>query len=303
MQNGGMRRGYLLLLLLAMVALFACGRFRRKAGAGQFSDHKIVLAGLERTYTVYTPAGGPGGTMLALLHGGGGKASGMIGLARGMQTLADMHGILLVYPDGTGGHWNDGRRDISAAARENVNDVAFLRAIAAAYTQNIRRVFVAGMSNGGMMAQRVACEMPDVVAGVVSIAANMPAELAPVCNPQAPVSVMFINGVQDPIVPYAGGEIKILRNARGTVLSTEDSLAFWQKQGGCTALPDMPFTANSVKRDYRCTRGRLRLIRVSDGGHAWPGGSPYLPGFMIGKTSSEFSASEQIVEFILQNQR
>jgi polyhydroxybutyrate depolymerase len=155
------------------------------------------------------------------------------------------------------------------------------------------------MSNGGMMAQRVACDMPDVVVGVVSVAANMPAELAAVCAPRSPVAIMFINGVQDPIVPYAGGEIKILRNSRGTVLSTEASLAFWQKQGECTALPDMPFTANSVHRNYRCERGRLRLISVSDGGHAWPGGSPYLPGFMIGKTTTEFSASEQIVEFLL----
>lgn len=296
-----MSKRFFLLFCAGTLLLPACGRFRRKAGAGQFSDHKIIVAALERSYTVYTPAGAQADAMLLLLHGGGGKPSGMIGLARDMQSLADKHRLLLVYPEGVGGHWNDGRRDISAAARQNVDDIAFLRAIAGAYTQNIRRIFAAGMSNGGMMAQRIACEMPDVVSGVVSVAANMPAELAPQCTPQAPVAVMFINGVQDPIVPYAGGEIKILRNSRGTVLSTEASLAFWQKQGGCTSLPDRQFTANSSRRDYRCERGKLRLLSVSDGGHAWPGGSPYLPGFMIGKTSEEFSASQQIIDFILEN--
>lgn len=294
-----MRRRFFLLFCAGALLLPACGRLRRKVGAGQFSDHKIVLAGLERSYTVYTPAGGQADAMLLLLHGGGGKPSGMIGLARDMQSLADKHRLLLVYPEGVGGHWNDGRHDISAAARQNVDDIAFLRAIAAAYTQNIHRIFAAGMSNGGMMAQRIACEMPDVVSGVVSVAANMPAGLAPVCAPRSGIAVMFINGQQDPIVPYAGGEIKILRNSRGTVLSTEASLAFWQKQGGCTPLPDRPFTANAFSRDYRCARGALRLIAVSDGGHAWPGGSPYLPGFVIGKTTGEFSASEQVVAFLL----
>lgn len=297
-----MRISTVLVLFFSMLACNTCGALRRKPGAGKYSDHKINVADRERSYIRYAPAGGTPRAVLILLHGGGGKASSMIRQAVGMPELADRHGILLLYPEGVGGHWNDGRGDISEAARTGVDDVGFMRALVAeeAGKRDIRRVFAAGMSNGGMMAQRIACDLSDVIAGVASVAANLPVELEKNCRPAQPVRVMFIAGMADPIVPYGGGPIKVLRNERGVVLSIEESLGFWRERLQCRAGSDEVMTANSVRRKYSCPAGALTLIAVKNGGHAWPGGSPYMPEFVIGKTSDEFSASEKIVEVLLQ---
>lgn len=295
-----MRITPVLALAFLLTATADCGALRRKPGAGSYSDHKIEAGGLTREYIRYAPAGEAPRYVLILLHGGGGKPKGMIRLAHDMPALADKHGILLLYPEGLGGHWNDGRGDISEAAKKNVDDIAFLRALIAeaGYPQKIDRVFVAGMSNGGMMAQRVGCDMADVVAGVVTVGANLPAELEKKCSPARPLSVTFIAGMEDPIVPYNGGAIKVLRNERGIVLSIENSLAFWSKRLNCTAGADREMTASAIERDYICAAGAVKLIAVKNGGHAWPGGTPYLPGFMIGKTSEEFSTSEKIVALL-----
>lgn len=295
-----MRIATLPILFFCAVVTTQCGALRRKTGKGEYSDHQITVAERTRSYTRYTPAGGAPRSVLILLHGGGGKASGMIRLARDMPQLADSHGILLLYPEGVGGHWNDGRGDISEAAKTGVDDIGFLRALVAeeAGKRDIRRVFAAGMSNGGMMAQRIACDVSDLIAGVVTVAANLPVELEKNCRPAKPVGVMFIAGMADPIVPYAGGPIKVLRNERGIVLSIEASLAFWSNRLHCRVLADETMTANSLLRNYHCAAGGLALITVKDGGHGWPGGTSYLPAFIVGKTSDEFSASEKIVGWI-----
>lgn len=295
-----MRGKYAVGLTLAVLTLTTCGAMRRKPGAGNYSEHKIQVGALERSYIRYTPPGDTPETLLILLHGGGGKASQFLRLARDMPSLADKHHFLIVYPDGIGGHWNDGRGDISEAAKSNVDDIGFLRALIRELSSpvKIRRVAVAGISNGGMMAQRVACEMGDVVSLAVTVAANLPSELEKNCTPAKPLRVVFIAGVEDPIVPYAGGPIKVLRSERGIVLSIEDSLAFWSRRFKCKPAGDEAMTASSFRRDYVCAEGGLYLIAVKNGGHAWPGGTPYLPEFVIGKTSDEFSASEKIVEFM-----
>ncbi len=296
-QRCPMRR-IIYLLALVMLATSACRAFRRKPGSGSYSEKKIAVGASERSYIRYTPANQRADRLLVLLHGGGGKPSGMINLARDLPPLADKYGVVLVYPAGIGGHWNDGRADISETARANTDDIGFLRAIIAeeGKQQNFVKVGVAGISNGGMMAQRVACEAPELVSLAVTIAANLSVELSQQCNPKSATSVLFIVGVEDPIVPYKGGAIKVLRSDRGKVLSIDDSLAFWSKVYSCTALAEKSFTASSIERGYRCARGNLRLIAVQDGGHAWPGGTPYLPERIIGKTTAEFSASQIIVE-------
>jgi polyhydroxybutyrate depolymerase len=222
----------------------------------------------------------------------------MIQLARDLPALADRHGIVLIYAAGIGGHWNDGRADISESARANTDDIGLMRAIIAeeAKERKLLRVGVAGISNGGMMAQRIACEIPELFSLAVTVAANLSVELAQKCKPKSATSVLFIVGVADPIVPYQGGAVKVLRKDRGQVLSIDDSLAFWSKAYSCSLSAEKAFTASSFERSYRCTRGGLRLIAVKDGGHAWPGGMPYLPEKIIGKTTQEFSASEVIVQ-------
>lgn len=298
---GGCRVRGAPLLLGLLLATTDCGALRRRPGGGTYREKSLLVSDTKRSYIRYAPTTDRADKLLILLHGGGGKPVGMINLARDLPQLADQHGIVLVYPAGIGGHWNDGRAEISDTARAHTDDVGFLRAVIAeeSKAQQFLRVGVAGISNGGMMAQRIACELSGLVSLTATVAANLSVELSQNCRPKSATSVLFIVGVEDPIVPYHGGAVRVLRSDRGHVLSIDDSLNFWSKNYHCSPAEEKAFTASSVERRYRCERGNLRLVAVKNGGHAWPGGTPYLPERIVGKVTQEFSASQLIVQMLM----
>jgi len=149
--------------------------------------------------------------LLLLLHGGAGSGDR---LARHLRAQVDRllraRGWVVAFPDGVGHSWNDGRHDVDATAhREGVDDVGYLRALARDLVRRLQldptRVYVAGISNGGFMAQRLACEASDTFAGAVAVTAQLSVDLAATCRPARPIAVAWINGTGDPIVPYQGG--------------------------------------------------------------------------------------------------
>jgi poly(3-hydroxybutyrate) depolymerase len=147
--------------------------------------------------------------MIFVLHGGGGKAAHMIRLAEGLPEIAKQRHILLVYPQGIDKGWNDGRdTKISTAISENVDDAGFLDSLALKLAADYKipedKIFITGISNGGMMSQRLACESRAFRA-IASVAANLQESFAPKCKPSAPISTLFILGTEDPLVPYGGG--------------------------------------------------------------------------------------------------
>ncbi|MGL5909934.1 MAG: alpha/beta hydrolase family esterase, partial [Phycicoccus sp.] len=122
--------------------------------------------------------------VVLVLHGGGGSALSSATdypLGRWQQVAAGRAGgMVVVYADGLAGPdgrttWNDCRPD---AAERPLDDVAFLVALAdrvvARYDADRDQVHVVGVSNGGMMALRLAAERPDVVAGAGVVAASLP---------------------------------------------------------------------------------------------------------------------------------
>jgi len=237
----------------------------------------------------------------------------MIKLTRGRwNVLADTHQFLVAYPAGYGRFWNDHRNDgRSEAHRKNIDDVGFLRALITHLDQkhgvDRRRIFVTGISNGGFMSLRVACEMSDLVRAVAAVTAQMPAGSLEKCRPARPVAVLFINGTEDPLVPYEGGVVKVFGRERGQILSTEESVEFWQQQNRCRsqtasrALPDAdPADGSRVEEiDFdQCEKGvRVRLLKVFGGGHTWPGGMQYLRAERVGRTNLDLDAARVIWDF------
>ena len=108
------------------------------------------------------------------------------------------------------GHWNDCRKAASYSARlRDVDDVAFLRALVARLAQEYRvdpqRVYVAGYSNGGQMAFRLAAEAPGLPAAIAAVAASLPTTGNDACRPvERPTAALLINGTRDPINPVLG---------------------------------------------------------------------------------------------------
>ena len=225
----------------------------------------------------------------------------MQNLAR-FDEAADRHGFLLVYPDGIDRHWNDGRTEGGA------DDVGFVAAIvkdlSARYPVDPLRVFATGISNGGFFSQTLACRMADTFAAVASVAATMGESLVPACQPVRPVSVMFVMGDKDPLVPIGGGAVA---RTRGMCVSLEAAVRFWKKANGISAqriaedVPDRdPNDGTRTRRDsYRGGREGAVVEKwvVEGGGHTWPGGLQYLPKFLIGATSRDFDATEEILKF------
>lgn len=303
-----------LFLVVVLGMLSACGQLpgRPASGTDMFKA-SLVHDGETRTYRVLVPGSYDGSRPVPLilaLHGGGGEGHVMCTLKNGIQTLAYEKAFIVVCPDGVGKHWNDGRNITRWQAHaDNVDDVGFLMALIEAvqgeYSIDPGRIYATGVSNGGKMALRLACEASEVLAGVAAVIASLPAELH--CQPSSSVSIMLLNGTQDPLVPYEGGQVHFSRQELGAALSTPDTINFWVEANGCRKsleeawLPDLdPQDGTRIRQEgyADCAGGsQVLLYEVQGGGHTWPGGSQYAPAFLIGKVSRDARAGELIWSF------
>jgi polyhydroxybutyrate depolymerase len=289
-----------------LCAIFLLASTALAAGPAD-STNTINVNGVQREYLLHVPPGyakGHPAALLLVLHGGEGEP-GATARNTGMSALADREGFLAVYPAGLGRHWNDGRTEVGATA----DDVAFLSAVidgvAARYDVDRGRVFATGISNGGFMSARLACELSDRVRAIGVVAATMSEALHAACRPQRPVAVVMFSGTEDPLVPYGGGSV---RGNRGKILGVEATASFWAKMNGCNAEPparsELPVfdsgdpTRVSLARYTGCRPGaEVRLYTIRGGGHTWPGGRPYLPAFVVGKVSRQIDADQVMWEF------
>ncbi|HPO86033.1 MAG TPA: PHB depolymerase family esterase [Candidatus Hydrogenedentes bacterium] len=280
----------------------------------EVSHGAIEHDGLKRTFRFVLPTNTAHGKSLPLvlvLHGGFGTGEKMAKLS-GFDILARREGFIVVYPDGVNRHWNDGRGQHSDA-----DDVGFIRKLIdhfiGRFGADPTRVYVTGASNGGMMALRLACELSDKIAAVAPVIASMPEPLIGMCRPTHPMPVLIMNGEQDPLVPWNGGEVRFQRRKLGKVVSTPNTVSFWVRYNGCQSeprvefLPDLSPGDGTRIRVERYDGGRegseVVLYAVEGGGHTWPGGPSYLPKWLIGKTSRDIQASEVIWDFFKKHSR
>jgi polyhydroxybutyrate depolymerase len=302
----------LALLILALVFM-ALSVLLRPARAETPPWRALAHGGAERGYHLAVPesarARAGAAPLVVLLHGGGGTAAQILRHTR-FAELAASEGFVLVAPQGENRSWNDGR--VYSASRESrADDVGFIRAVLADLARqgvafDRDRVFATGISNGGFMSQRLACEAADAFLGIVSVTAQMSADLGPGCKPARPISVWMINGTADPLVPYEGGQVRAFGRARGTIWSTEATMNFWARANGCVGQilqrpwPDADPGDGTTVRELLvmgCPRVRVGVVRVVGGGHTWPGASQYLPPRLVGVVSRDFDATAAIWRF------
>src|SRR5262249_22545487 len=141
-----------------------------------------------------------------VLHGAVNSA-GWAAWRFGFKEGAAARGLSGAFPQGLGLQGDDRRR----RGGPRVGDVAVLRRLALDPVGRVvagpDRIYVAGVSNGGMMALRLVCEGADFVAGIGSIIASMPAATGADCRPARPVPIVMFNGTADKLVPYDGGRV------------------------------------------------------------------------------------------------
>lgn len=316
----------LLLAVMAFLLISVCLN-SIYALSNQVGDHtgSIVWDGLERTYLVHIPPSYDKDKTLPLvivLHGGGGTGEDQVKLTKGgLNTLADKEGFIVVYPDGFDKHWNDGRSGEETGYRtqeENIDDVGFISSLISYFIKELnidpKRVYVTGMSNGAMMSYRLACELTEKIAAVAPVAGNMPQNLSLTCSPSIPISVLAINGVNDPIMPWEGGDITgtFGVNKQGKVLSVSETVMFWVNHNYCSPQPLTSYEPDKDPQDgtrvYKevydgCEDGTEAILyAIEGGGHAWPGGLQY-PEIVVGKASQDIDANEVIWNFFKRHVR
>ncbi|MCP4230399.1 MAG: prolyl oligopeptidase family serine peptidase [bacterium] len=273
---------------------------------------EITVDGENREYYVHASTvydGSEEVPLVLVLHGGGGKATKMDKLT-GMNDIADTEGFIVVYPQGKNKRWNDGRKIKRLFNKKDMDDVKFLGDVVKKMTDEYNidesRVYSTGISNGSFMSYRLASENPDTFAAVAGVAAQVSENLWDEHTPKLPIPVMMVLGDNDPLVPYEGGDVKVLGIKRGRVLSTEDSVSLWVDNNGCGTTPTTTYYNDSdpddgsvVRRDEYTSADNddVVLLTVEGGGHCWPGGWQYLGEKIVGKTNRDVNASEVIWDF------
>ncbi|MDQ1427085.1 MAG: polyhydroxybutyrate depolymerase [Acidimicrobiaceae bacterium] len=273
------------------------------------SSHTLSHDGRERSYRVHVPPILPLGAPLVIqLHGGGGNGTGLDRLTR-FYDLADRERFAVASPNGVDHRWHDGRTRRQAAAGqapEPVDDVGFLAAlidcVAGWLPIDRRRVYVAGISNGAMMAARLANEIPDRIAAFGQVAGTVAEDAPTWWHPARPVPVIQIHGTADPIIPYQGGAVKARRRGgadRDRVLGVEEWVALVAAHNGATGPTDVRIEGDITQSTWRgpTAQGDVEAWQVAGGGHTWPGGRQYLPVGIIGTTTATFDATAALWRF------
>jgi polyhydroxybutyrate depolymerase len=298
----------LLSLAVVAVCLAGCGAHQVQAAARDQSG-TFQFDGLTRTYRVHVPPAPPVGLVLNL-HGGAATGIGQEGLSD-FDSAADATNLLVVYPDGYDKSWADGR-GASPAARHHIDDLGFLIALVGKLANDFGvapgHIFSTGMSNGGFMSNRLACERADVFAAIAPVSGTLGAGVA--CNPSRPVSVLAVHGTRDPLVPFNGGDV----HGRGGVSHSISATALvdkWRSVDRCQGdpstqeLPDARDGTSVHRFDASPCADSTEVVfyKIDNGGHTWPGAKQYLPAAVIGATTRAFDASEVIAHFFLAHAR
>ena len=249
------------------------------------SQYRVQVGDLMRTFLLHVPKSRPRRFGLAtayplviVLHGSGANGA-TIRRMSGMDSLADAAHFLVAYPNATtgalglGADWNAGEC-CGAAHKQNVDDVAFVRALVGTLSREMpvdrRRVYVAGFSDGGRMAYRVACELGTRIAAIGVVSGSL---MDGQCAPQRPVPLIAFHGTADDEVPYADSSLStaVGRPPTGS-RGVPPSIVFWATIDRCRAAKVSRYAPHVTVTRFAPCAADVTLYSVDGGEHAWPGG-------------------------------
>jgi len=256
------------------------------AGDHEFSfRHEGVL----RRYLVHVPAAyspaSPAPLVLALHGGGGGMRYQANDRNYGLIGASEQHGFIAVFPNGYSRNrlglfatWNAGRC-CGASRDDNIDDVGFLKEVVARVKSRLNiaaeRVYSIGMSNGGLMSYRLACEAPDVIRGVMAVAGT---DNTHDCTPGRPVPILHVHALNDDHVLYNGGAGEgAFRNREAVTdfVSVPATIDKWIALNRAETTPQRVLSVPGAWCDlHRAQPGGapVKLCVTETGGHSWPGG-------------------------------
>jgi polyhydroxybutyrate depolymerase len=278
------------LLLLAVALLVSC-RSTPWTGSVTAPGHyylEFEHAGLVRSYELRIPASYTGATPVPLhfdIHPLTANAW-IMDLMTDFRSDAERDGFILVQPNGIERSWNSGPKCCAPANDEGLDDVGMIRTIRdelVAMGLNIdpARIFLDGMSNGGYLSNRIACEHPEFTAGIASVVGSMGYASVEECQPSEPVAVLMISGGDD------------------YVESRNETFGRWLELNQCSASTKESFGVFTCETYNDCAGGVETTHCIGEGvGHCWPG-----TDFLLRGCDSDLDASQYILDFFARVRR
>ena len=265
------------------------------------------FGGYNRTFLMHLPIRYNGTSdipLIVVMHGGFGNAYNIENQSQ-LSAKADAENFIVVSPEGVKGgafnisSWNAGGC-CGFASSSNVDDVGFIDALLdtllSQYAIDSNRIYATGMSNGGFMSYRLACELSDRIAAIAPVAASMSMVA---CNPVRPVPVIAFHSYLDTNVPYLGG---VGSGPSGHNNSPQDSvLNVWAGMNNCMNLNDTIIDNNEytlIKWTSGDCASEVHHYATQDGGHSWPGGVQTVIGDPV---SSFINATDLMWSFFQQH--
>lgn len=254
-------------LAIAALLLAACASSSGSAPSPTPSgaQHQTLkIGGVERSYYVLHPPNRKGRLPLVLAFHGTTQSPQELEFETKLDGEAASAGFVVVYPEGISRSWNssDSGGDLRLL---NVDDVGFIRQLIDLMVStpqvDPKRVFVIGISSGGEMSHRLACELADRVVAVASVSGDLGVAA---CNPARPVSVLEIHGTADPYVPIEGDPSQNLA-------PTMSTMRHWAQIDSCAPDPTVKESGITKTTTWDgCRDGTtVVLVAIQGAGHTF----------------------------------
>ena len=312
--------GFLMLVLITMTVSAETLRERWK-NAKEASHHAeskraltsgdytfdLVHDGAKRMYMLHVPksyqASQPTPLVLSLHGGGGNMEYQATEEYYHLISKSEQAGFIVAFPNGYSSMrkgklatWNAGI--CCGKARDtNSGDVGFIRKaiddIKTRVNIDSHRIYANGMSNGGMMSYRLACEMTDTFAAIASVAGT---DGTTQCSPSRPIPILHIHALDDDRVLFNGGSGSASKT-HADFVSVPDTIAKWVNLNSCNTTAKRVLEVKGAYcevYDQCSNQSEVKLCVTETGGHSWPGGKK-----IIGKNagSTAINANDMIWEF------
>lgn len=288
-------------------------------GNALLRDQSISISNQDRQYHLYLPGEPDSAPIVLLLHGNSGSNDQIIGLSgtkaphKVWLDIARHENIILVVPNGVIGPngkrgWNDCRND--APTNPDSDDVLYINEliqfVQSNYGSSASSVFSVGTSNGGFMSMRLANEIPEAIDAIAIIVASKPVNSECV-QPSSPIPILIMNGTEDPILPYNGGQID---SNRGEVYSTAETVDYWINRNQTDSTPviidvqNIDPDDNSTVNRYSYQNGIgdtvVEHYEVINGGHTEPSIAERYGNIfklIVGNQNGDIEMAAEIWEF------